>query len=261
MREPRLAGLGATSRATDELQAKVESLSASLRAAGRGERAEKEKLYLKSELEHYGVAVPEVRRQARKLLLGIESPSREDLLALVALLWSRPVHELRLAAVELMVHRVDLLEPGDLPLVEELLLGSRTWALVDPLAIHVAGPLLRRDGDRTRTLGRWTGAEDLWLRRAALLSYLLPMRRGEPRVFAEFTRHAEAMLEEREFFIRKALGWVLRERAKRCPDEVFHWLLPRAVRASGLTLREAARHLPEVQRSQLLQASSRASRT
>src|SRR5207253_1598897 len=66
--------------------------------------------------------------------------------------------------------------------------------------------------------------------------------------FRRFARYAERMLEEREFFIRKSIGWVLRETGKPQPDTVFAWLLPRAARASGVTVREAVKYLSSAQR-------------
>jgi 3-methyladenine DNA glycosylase AlkD len=60
------------------------------------------------------------------------------------------------------------------------------------------------------------------------------------------------MLEEREFFIRKAIGWVLRDTSKKRPELVYEWLLPRAVRASGVTVREAVKYLSEDQRAGIL---------
>jgi 3-methyladenine DNA glycosylase AlkD len=57
-----------------------------------------------------------------------------------------------------------------------------------------------------------------------------------------------ALVDEKEFFIRKAIGWVLREHARRRPDDVFEWLQPRAARASGVTLREAVKYLLPEQR-------------
>ena len=60
------------------------------------------------------------------------------------------------------------------------------------------------------------------------------------------------MLEEREFFIRKAIGWVLRELGKRRPTEVMAWLAPRTHRASGVTMREATRYLPLAERDRLM---------
>ena len=62
------------------------------------------------------------------------------------------------------------------------------------------------------------------------------------------------MLEEREFFVRKAIGWVLREVGKRRPDEVADWLAPRTHRASGVTMREAVRYLPASSAERLMQA-------
>lgn len=62
------------------------------------------------------------------------------------------------------------------------------------------------------------------------------------------------MLEEKEFFVRKAIGWALRETARRRPGEVYDWLLPRAGRTSGVTMREAVKYLSPDQRRSLLAA-------
>ncbi len=62
------------------------------------------------------------------------------------------------------------------------------------------------------------------------------------------------MLDEKEFFIRKAIGWVLREVGKKRPDEVVAWLAPRTDRASGVTMREAVRYLPAGERERLMAA-------
>src|SRR5690606_15325688 len=107
-----------------------------------------------------------------------------------------------------------LLTSEDLPLLERLLRESRTWALVDVLAPSVVGPVVGRHPEAYGTLERWSRDPDFWLRRAALLAYLLPMRRAEP-VFDEFTALADPLLEDEEFFVRKAIGWVLRERTKK----------------------------------------------
>jgi 3-methyladenine DNA glycosylase AlkD len=81
----------------------------------------------------------------------------------------------------------------------------------------------------------------------------VPLRRGAGD-FPRFTRYADQMLEEREFFIRKAIGWVLRETARRRPDLVADWLAPRIHRASGVTVREAVKPLPPAQRDALVAA-------
>jgi hypothetical protein len=106
------------------------------------------------------------------------------------------------------------------------------WALVDGLAEHVMGGLTERCPELATTLDRWARDDDFWLRRSAMLALLRPLRRGEGD-FERFSRYADQMLEEKEFFIRKAIGWVLRDTAKRRPEMIAAWLAPRAPGLGG----------------------------
>ena len=81
------------------------------------------------------------------------------------------------------------------------------------------------------------------MRRSALLALLRGIRAGTPDL-ARFTRYAEPMLAEKEFFIRKAIGWVLREVSKKRPALVQAFMKEHGARASGLTRREATKYLP-----------------
>jgi 3-methyladenine DNA glycosylase AlkD len=175
--------------------------------------------------------------------------SHDELVALVSALWSHPVHEARAASAMLLDFHAQLLTPSDLGLLERLVRESRTWALVDVLAGDVTGKLIYRHPEAATRLDTWATDGDFWLRRAALLAHLEPLKRGER--FDRFGAYADAMLDEKEFFIRKAIGWVLRETGKRRPDEVFEWLAPRARRASGVTMREAVKYLKPRQREAL----------
>jgi 3-methyladenine DNA glycosylase AlkD len=231
----------------------ADELERALRAEAKPERAEKEKAYLKSGLEHLGASVPVTRRVTRAALARSPDLSREQLLDLVAALWSKPIHERRAAAVEVLEARLDRLEPADLGLIEHLIRESKTWALVDNLAASVAGPLVERHPELAERLDRWARDPDFWIRRSALLARLVALRQGRGD-FAAFARHAEAMLEEKEFFIRKAIGWVLRDTARKRPELVADWLEPRAARASGLTVREAIRHLSAARQQRILAA-------
>jgi 3-methyladenine DNA glycosylase AlkD len=231
----------------------VREVVAALRAAGDPQRAVQEKRYLKSELTHFGASVPAIRRVVTGFARRHPEPTRPELVALVEGLWAETVHERRMAAVELLDVYGSLLEPADLPLVERLIRESRTWALVDGLAATVAGGLVERFPELAGTLDRWATDDDFWIRRSALLAHLEPLRRGEGD-FPRFARYADGMLEEREFFIRKAIGWVLREASKKRPDLVARWLRPRAARASGVTVREAVKHLPDEEREAIFAA-------
>ena len=232
----------------------ADQLEAQLRALGTAERAAQEKRYLKSDLEHLGVTMPVLRKVVVALLRAHPDFEHDDVLGLARALWKKPIHERRTAAVEVLVFSKDLLRPEDIDLIEDLLRESRGWALVDNLAASVAGDLVERFPKKlAAVLDRWAKDGDFWLRRSALLALLLPLRRGAGD-FERFCRYADDMLGEKEFFIRKAIGWVLRETAKKTPERVVAWLLPRAGRASGLTVREACKHLPERDKQRLLAA-------
>lgn len=239
---------------TPDAAALAAAIEATLRAAGTPERAAQEKRYLRSSLEHLGATVPAIRKAAAAALRATQALDHDGLVAVVELLWARGVFECRRAAVELLEMNAGRLVAADVQLLERLLRDARTWALVDTLAARVAGPLLMRVRGAGGIIDRWARDADFWLRRSALLLHLMPLREGRGS-FERFARHADAMLEDTEFFVRKAIGWVLRDASRRDPDRVAAWLLPRAARASGVTLREAVKHLPARRRSAILAAA------
>jgi 3-methyladenine DNA glycosylase AlkD len=243
-----------------DAQVAAEELTVALAAHADPERAVQERRYLKSELEHFGVSVPATRRCVRDWVRAHPTLDHDALVGLVTELWDHPtpaIHERRLAAVELLEARRQLLSAADLPLLERLLREARTWALLDGLSVSVVGELALADPAAfDAVVRRWATDDERWLRRASLLAHLPAIRAGTPdheRLFAL----ADPMLEETWFFIRKAIGWVLRELGHREPATVVAWLEPRVTRASGLTVREAVRRLPAADRERLLAARVR----
>jgi 3-methyladenine DNA glycosylase AlkD len=214
-----------------------------LRAAGTADRAAQEKRYLKSELEFYGVTVPEMRRVVRAAVRAHPGLDAGGMVAWAVALWQAPAHERRMAAVEVLELAAPRLGADDLPAVERLLRESGTWALVDGLACNVAGEIALRDRRSWPVIDGWAVDPDFWIRRSALLALLRGVRTGQPDL-PRFTRYAEPMLAEREFFIRKAIGWVLREISKRDPAWAASWTERHLAEMSGVTFREAVRRLP-----------------
>ncbi|HRC62260.1 MAG TPA: DNA alkylation repair protein [Dehalococcoidia bacterium] len=236
-----------------EAVAQADELERELRRLGRPERAASERRYLKSDLEFIGVDAAGMRSVLRAYLQARDRLDHDALVELVGALWDRPIHERRALAVSLLERQRRLLGAEDLPLLERLLRDALTWAYVDALAVHVVGWLVERHPELSATLDRWAADPDFWIRRSALLALLPPLRRGTGD-FERFARYADAMLEEREFFIRKAIGWVLREASKSQPELVYAWVAPRTHRTSGVTIREAVKYLPKAQRAALLAA-------
>jgi 3-methyladenine DNA glycosylase AlkD len=233
-----------------DVPALVAHLDARLRDSGTPERAVGSKAYLKSDLDFYGTPVPAMRDAVRALRRQHPDLAVADVRALAGALWEPRVFERRLLAVLVLEAYVARLEAGDLARLEAWVREGAVWALVDNLAGDVAGPLLGRLGEpvATETLDRWAADGDVWVRRSALLAHNRALRAGGGD-WERFARYADAMLDEREFWIRKAIGWVLRDTARKRPDLVFAWFLPRAGRASGVTTREVLKYLSPTQQA------------
>jgi 3-methyladenine DNA glycosylase AlkD len=216
-------------------------------------RAAQARSYLKSDLDFLGVSVPDIRRSVVAMARAHPDLSRDDAVAWARALWGRPVHERRTAAIEVLRFYRDELSAAELGLVVDWVRVAHGWAYVDPLAGDIAGPIAGRYPRAWPLIDAWAGDEDFWVRRSALLTLLAGIRAGQPDL-ARFERYATPMLVEREFFIAKAIGWVLRETAKHDPAYVAAWTGRHLETMSGVTFREAVRRLPEPQAATLRDA-------
>jgi 3-methyladenine DNA glycosylase AlkD len=226
----------------------LRGFDAAFRKAGTRGRAAGTKAYLKSDLEFYGVTSPDLYRIIDDFDRRHPGLTRTQVLALVRALWATTNHEMRSAGIKLLEQHEEQLGGRDLPLLERLLRASRSWAYVDWLCTRVVAPIVEREPAQRRVLARWARDRDFWIRRSALLSLLPALRRGEGD-FALFERLAVPMLGESEFFIRKAIGWVLRDVSHRRPGLTAAFVRRHAGALSGVTWREAAKYIPAADRA------------
>ena len=213
-------------------------------------RAVGEKAYLKSDLRFIGTMMPAIREAARDFAREHPELTRTELRRIVDELWSTDVFELRSCGIALLSRCAMLLDERDLPWLIGLVRRSKTWAHVDWLAGEVIANVVGESPTALRRLPAWARDDYFWVRRTALLVQL-PQLRHERGDFELFARLAAGMLDEREFFIRKAIGWVLREVSKKRPRLVFAFLREHRSDVSGLTLSEGAKYLPAAQRRAL----------
>jgi 3-methyladenine DNA glycosylase AlkD len=215
------------------------------------ERARNEKRYLKSPHKFFGVTLPFIRKAAREFRRANKDARPGYVFALASALWGSEYHQEKTLAIKILEEYKDCLDIDAMPMLERMLKEAAGWDHVDGIAIHLAGAVLERDGRAYKYLRRWSMSENFWMRRAALISQILPFRhgKGDNDLFFGF---AGRMLGEKEFFIRKAIGWTLRELSKSDPGAVFDFLMKHKDRASGLTLREGSRGLSEGRKKKLL---------
>jgi 3-methyladenine DNA glycosylase AlkD len=128
-----------------------------------------------------------------------------------------------------------------LPVYEEMVVAGAWWDVVDPVASHLLGGLLRNEPRALRReMLAWARSDDLWKRRSAILCQLGV--KGETDLDLLYGV-IEPALDSREFFLRKAIGWALRQHARTDPVEVRRYVAANAHRLSGLSRREATKHL------------------
>ena len=222
-------------------------IGAELKLLGTPARAESERAYLKSDLEFYGTSVPNMRTVVKRFLRANPGLTHDELIGTCLALWAPTgagaIHERRAAAVLLLDERPKLLSIDDVPTIEQFIRESKTWAYVDTLAGHIVARLAAHDRAMLGVLDRWLIDPDFWIRRSAVLALGDLLREG--RELDRFFRYADALLPEKEFFIRKVLGWVARETGRRYPDDVSAWLRRNQARMNGVTIREAVKYLPD----------------
>jgi len=205
-------------------------------------KAEGMKAYLLNQFEFLGLAAP-VRRAAVKAIGKVKWHSTDDLLAAAELLWQKPEREYRYTAVDLLRQHSAQLNVNDLPALQALLLRDAWWETVDGLSAVIADVMhaaLQQQANAAVAMDVWLKHPSHWVRRSAMLHQLgWRLDTDTTRLFG----YATQLADEKEFFIRKAIGWALLDYARWNPQAVTDFLVEHRDTLSGLTVREAAKHL------------------
>lgn len=224
----------------------VEAVRAATAAAADPGRAAAQQAYMKSAMPYRGIAAPQLKRLLRPLLAEHPPASRADWEATVRELWDgAEFREERYAATALVRHRTAAgwCDGGALPLARHLIVTGAWWDHVDELAVHLVGEALRADPAVVRpVLVAWASDDELWLRRTAVMCQV--GAKGD--VDLDLLRLAiDTNVDDRTFWLRKAIGWALRDLARAEPDWVRAEVARLGDRLSGLSRREALKHLAE----------------
>ncbi|EMY33904.1 putative DNA alkylation repair enzyme [Arthrobacter crystallopoietes BAB-32] len=221
-----------------------EFIDAALQRESSWERAAEWEERLGNGLRYYGASVGAVRGTIRNAGRRYPGLTHDEITGLSSELWAVPVFERRLAAVVLLQSNLRLLDNSDLTRLEGFVRSARLRELVDPLAVDGVGPMIelldaveRERADAV--LGRWAREDDLWLRRAAVLSPLRALKSGGGDWDGFVRRIGDALRRPRETeadqgAVDEAISLVLAEVAKARPD----LKLPSSV-AEGLVMARA----------------------
>lgn len=192
--------------------------------------------YMRDQFPFLGLKSPVRREATREALAGIAGPTEADLAEVLKLLWALPEREYQYAGCELAATWGKVCGSGFIDAVEGAVVTKSWWDTVDSLASHVAGPLVRLHPGLTSTTDTWIQSDDFWLARTAILHQLrYKTATDTERLF----RYCVLRAGDQEFFLRKAIGWALREYSKTDAGAVRAFVREHDSELSGLSKREA----------------------
>jgi 3-methyladenine DNA glycosylase AlkD len=225
----------------DELIAAIRD---GLAAAADPKRAPGMQAYMKSVMPYRGVTSPINKPIFKKAIEDHPLPDATAWADAVRRLFHEASYrEERYGAVALLGHRLYRAHRtlAALPLYEELIVGGAWWDVVDEVATGSLRQLLvDHPGEMGKQMRAWSVAPNLWKRRSSIICQVGRRRTIDLRLLYDCI---EPNLGDRDFFIRKAIGWALRDYAWVDPAEIVRYVAQNEARLSGLSRREALKNV------------------
>lgn len=219
---------------------RLDHLTADLVAAAEPDRAPEMRAYMRDRFDFLGVPAPARRRLSTELLRAAKTAPAAELVVFADACWAAEHRELQYVATDALRAGAARLRPADIDHLQHYLTTKSWWDTVDLLAAWVVGPLVLAHPHLVAVMDRWIDDGNLWLARTAIIHQL--SYKGDTdgdRLF----RYAETRADDTDFFLRKAIGWALRQYAREEPERVRSFVESNRDRLSGLTVREALKHL------------------
>ncbi|MEQ1551502.1 DNA alkylation repair protein [Sphingorhabdus sp.] len=207
-------------------------------------RAPAMQAYMKSAMPYMGVASADLRRTSKAVFAGLEYANADGWRTDILAIW-RGAHyrEEYYAALELagMRYARPFQRMDALPMYREMIESGGWWDIIDAIAPHRLWDILEAERDAMReTMLLWAQDDNMWVRRSAILCQLHAKAKMDINLLYACI---EPSITSKEFFLRKAIGWVLRQYARTDADEVRHYVAANEDRLSPLSKREAMKHL------------------
>lgn len=226
----------------------LRGVRAALRPLKDAEAAAGMRAYMRGRFAYLGAGTPERRAAVAPLMRAFKQVSAGELRRAAEALWGMREREYQYVAADMLIRYQAALSLDDLPWLLELAQQKSWWDTVDCI-VKVVGKIVRRSGaSGRRAIDRAVRHRNFWVRRIAVLHQL--GWRGETDTERLF-RFAELLAAEKEFFIRKAIGWALRDYAWHDWRAVDAFLKSTRVELSGLTVREASKNFEALKRAPL----------
>lgn len=219
----------------------IDYLQAELKAAAIPEKAPEMAAYMKTEMPFYGVPAPARKAIERALKKRFVPATAEEHRDYIKAIWALPHREEKYVAISMARAWKKWVNADSLDLYREWIEDGAWWDLVDEIAQHLIGDSYMKDRERVApVMDEWIEDPNLWIRRAAIISQNRHKQETDPvRLYDYCLRSAD----EKDFFIRKAIGWALRDYSYIEPESVHEFLTTHRRDLSNLSFKEGSRIL------------------
>lgn len=197
----------------------------------------KQEAYMRNQFKTYGIKAKDRRSIQKPFLVKSCLPVKTELEAVVKLLWKKPQREFQYFGQELVFKYLKNIEEKDITLFEYMVANKSWWDTVDYIAVKLIGAYFKVYPEkREYYIDKWLASKNIWLQRSALL-FQLKYKDAIDNNLLAFT--INKLLNTNEFFINKAIGWVLREYSRTNPTWVTQFV--KRTELNNLSKKEALR--------------------
>lgn len=203
------------------------------------EKAEPMARYMKYHFPFLGIQAPERRQLLREVLQLHALPDKTEFPIIIRELWALPEREFQAVALDILQKYKKHFDDTHIPFLEELITTKSWWDSVDGIVPSFLGTIFLKHPDAIQTyIPKWVASENIWLQRAAILFQLKYKEQTDEELLFSII---EQLRHSKEFFVQKAIGWVLREYAKTRPNVVWEYV--QSTELAPLSKREALKHI------------------
>lgn len=201
--------------------------------------AAEQKAYMRNQFEYVGLRAVERREIQKPFLMKAYLPKKEALSELVMTFWNKPQRDFQYFGQELAFNYLKQLEVGDIVLYEFMVSNKSWWDTVDYISVKLMGAYFKKFPEqRAKYVNKWLESGNIWLQRSALLFQLKYKEELDTKILSNAIHY---LIGSKEFFINKAIGWVLREYSRTNPKWVVDFVEKKEL--NSLSKREALRLL------------------
>ena len=197
------------------------------------------KAYMKGHFDYLGIKSPVRTEILKPFLPELKELETKEWMTVVDQLWNQKFREFHYAAMVFTHKKIKELQPEHLPFLEKMITEKSWWDSVDMVASNLIGAYFKMYPEKiSGAVSRWTKTDNFWLHRTCIIFQLKYGDSTDQKLLFELcTKYAK----EKEFFIRKAIGWALRQYSKFNPKAVEAFIQKQKL--SPLSIREASKYL------------------